>query len=94
MLGSDATCGVMGAPPFGTDVGLDVNELIAFGRRVHGIVEGESVPQVFIPQLVALWRQGRFPIDRLVSTFRFDEINDAVAAMERGQVLKPVVLFD
>ena len=94
MLGSDATCGVMGAPPFGTDVGLDVNELIALGRRVRGIVEGESIPQVFIPQLVELWRQGRFPIDRLVSTFRFDEINDAVAAMETGQVIKPVVLFD
>jgi aryl-alcohol dehydrogenase len=94
MLGSDATCGVMGAPPFGTDVGLDVNELIALGRRVRGIVEGESIPQVFIPQLVELWRQGRFPIDRLVSTFRFEKINDAVAAMEAGQVIKPVVLFD
>jgi aryl-alcohol dehydrogenase len=94
MLGSDATCGVMGAPPFGTDVALDVNELIALGRRVRGIVEGESVPQVFIPQLAELWRAGRFPIDRLVSTFRFDEINDAVAAMEAGRVIKPVVLFD
>jgi aryl-alcohol dehydrogenase len=94
MLAPDATCGVMGAPPFGTDVGLDVNELIALGRRVRGIVEGESIPQVFIPQLVELWRRGRFPIDRLVSTFPFDEINDAVAAMEAGQVIKPVVLFD
>jgi aryl-alcohol dehydrogenase len=94
MLGSDATCGVMGAPPFGTDVGLDVNELIALGRRVRGIVEGESIPQVFIPQLVELWQRGQFPIDRLVSTFRFDEINGAVAAMESGQVIKPVILFD
>jgi aryl-alcohol dehydrogenase len=41
-----------------------------------------------------LWRQGRFPIDRLVSTFRFDEINGAVAALEAGDVIKPVVLFD
>ncbi len=93
MLGSDATCGVMGAPPFGTDVHLDVNELIALGRRVRGIVEGESIPQVFIPQLVELWRTGRFPVDRLISTFAFPEINDAVAAMDSGQVIKPVVLF-
>jgi aryl-alcohol dehydrogenase len=82
-----------GAFPFGTDVGLDVNELIALGRRVRGIVEGESGPHVFIPQLAELWRQGRFPIDRLVSTFRFDEINVAVTAMEAGDVIKPVVLF-
>ena len=94
MLGSDATCGVIGAPPFGTDVGLDVNELIALGRRVRGIVEGESVPQLFIPQLVELWRQGRFPVDRLVKTFPFEQINDAVADMTNGSVIKPVVLID
>jgi hypothetical protein len=29
-----------------------------------------------------------------VSTFGFDEINDAVAAMESGRVIKPVILFD
>lgn len=93
LLGSDATCGVIGAPAFGTDVALDVNELIALGRRVRGIVEGESIPQLFIPQLVALWSQGRFPVDRLVQTFAFDEINDAVARMTDGTVIKPVVLL-
>jgi aryl-alcohol dehydrogenase len=93
MLGSDATCGVMGAPPFSTDVALDVNELIALGRTVRGIVEGESIPQVFIPQLVELWRQGQFPVDRLVETFPFDRINDAVSAMNDGSVIKPVVLI-
>jgi hypothetical protein len=29
-----------------------------------------------------------------VSTFRFDETNGAVGAMESGQVIKPVILFD
>jgi Zn-dependent alcohol dehydrogenase len=51
-------------------------------------------PSRRLPQLAELWRQGRFPIDRLVSTFRFDEINGAVAALEAGDVIKPVVLFD
>jgi aryl-alcohol dehydrogenase len=94
MLGSDATCGVIGAPAFGTDVALDVNELIALGRRVRGIVEGESIPQLFIPQLVDLWSQGRFPVQRLVGTFPFAQINDAVARMTDGSVIKPVVLLD
>jgi aryl-alcohol dehydrogenase len=94
MLGSDATCGVIGAPEFGTDVHLDVNTLIGMGKVVRGIAEGESVPQVFIPQLVGLWRQGRFPVDRLVTTFPFAEINAAAAAMDAGDVIKPVVLFD
>lgn len=94
MLASDATCGVIGAPPFGTDVHLDVNTLIGQGKVVRGIAEGQSVPQVFIPQLAELWRQGRFPVDRLVRTFPFAEINAAAAAMASGEVIKPVVLFD
>ncbi len=92
MLGANGTCGVIGAPAFGTDVGLDVNELIALGRQVRGIVEGESVPQLLIPQLVELWRQGRFPVDRLVQTFPFEQINDAVARMADGSVIKPVLI--
>jgi aryl-alcohol dehydrogenase len=94
MLGSAATCGVIGAPPFGTDVALDVNELIALGRTVRGIVEGDSVPQLLIPRLVELWRQGRFPVDHLVKTFPFAEINNAVEQMANGTVIKPVVVFD
>ncbi len=93
MLGSDATCGVIGAPPFGTDVALDVNELIALGRHVRGIVEGDSVPQLLIPELVRLWSEGRFPVDRLVATFPFDQINDAVDRMSDGSVIKPVVIL-
>jgi aryl-alcohol dehydrogenase len=94
LLGSDATCGVIGAPPFGTDVALDVNELIALGRTVRGIVEGESIPQLFIPQLVDLWSQGRFPVQRLVGTFGFEQINHAVEQMTNGTVIKPVILLD
>jgi aryl-alcohol dehydrogenase len=93
MLASDATCGVIGAPPFGTEVAFDVNELLGRGRVIRGIVEGGSIPQLFIPQLVELWRQDRFPIDRLVKTFAFDQINDAVAAMNDGSVIKPVVVM-
>ena len=92
MLASDATCGVIGAPPFGTDVALDVNELIAHGRRVRGIVEGDSVPQLLIPQLVGLWGDGRFPVDRLVRTFPLDQINVAADRMSDGSVIKPVVM--
>jgi aryl-alcohol dehydrogenase len=85
------SCGVVGAPPFGTEVALDVNYLLAFGRTVRGIVGGDSVPGVLFPRLIALWRQGRFPFDRLVQTFDFDNINEAAESAERGDVIKPVL---
>jgi aryl-alcohol dehydrogenase len=41
-------------------------------------VEGDSVAQLLIPQLLELWRAGQFPVEALVSTFADAEINDAI----------------
>ncbi len=84
-------CGVIGAPAFGTEVTLDVNTILVAGRAVRGIVEGDSVPQLFLPQLVRLWEQGRFPVERLMAHYDFDRIEEAVADAESGVVVKPVL---
>ncbi|MFE6280956.1 NAD(P)-dependent alcohol dehydrogenase [Streptomyces sp. NPDC057877] len=78
----------------GDEVTFDVRGLLAKGVRVHGVVEGDSDPGRFLPELVGLYRRGRFPVDRLVRTFSFDDIGAAVAAMGDGKVVKPVLTFD
>ncbi|MBF8789655.1 NAD(P)-dependent alcohol dehydrogenase [Pseudomonas asiatica] len=83
-------CGLVGAAPLGTEVSLDMNTVL-FGRTLRGIIEGDSVPKVFIPQLIELWRAGRFPFDRLVKYYALEEINQAVADSESGVVLKPIL---
>jgi aryl-alcohol dehydrogenase len=85
--------GVIGAPPFGTDVNLDVNGILAFGRVVRGIVEGESVPELFLPTLLELWQQGRFPVDRMMVSYDFDKIEEAVHDAESGAAIKPVLVM-
>ena len=84
-------CGLIGAPAFGTEVSLDMNSILVAGRTLRGIVEGDSVPMVFLPRLGELWLQGRFPVDRLMTFYDFDQINDAAAAAEAGTVVKPVL---
>jgi aryl-alcohol dehydrogenase len=84
-------CGVIGVAPLGTEVALDLNTIL-FGRSVRGIIEGDSVPDIFIPQLIDLWHQGRFPFDKLITKYPLSEINEAVHASERGEVLKAVVV--
>lgn len=64
------------------------------GRTVTGIIEGSSVPAVFIPELVELHRQGRFPFDELLTFFPLDQINEAEAASMSGEVIKPVLTMD
>jgi aryl-alcohol dehydrogenase len=90
-LAPTGRCGLIGAPAFGTEVSLDVNTLLVAGRGVHGIVEGDSVPDIFIPRLIELWRQGRFPVDRLMRSYDFDAIEQGAEDAEAGRVVKAVL---
>ncbi|MEU1520327.1 NAD(P)-dependent alcohol dehydrogenase [Streptomyces sp. NPDC005811] len=91
-LNQGGTCGLIGAAALGTEVTLDMSSLL-FGRAVRGIVEGDSVPQLFIPKLVDLYQQGRFPFDKLIKSYAFEDINQAVEDSEKGITLKPVLTF-
>jgi len=83
-------CGVIGVPSRGTEVSLEMTALL-FGRGVRGIRQGESVSDSFIPQLIELYLQGRFPFDRLIEFFSFDQIDQAVKDTESGVAIKPVL---
>jgi aryl-alcohol dehydrogenase len=83
-------CGLLGVVAPGTEVALDMDKIMN-GRTVRGIIAGDSVADVFIPTLIELYRQGRFPFDRLITFYPFDEIGKAVGDMEKGKVIKPVL---
>jgi aryl-alcohol dehydrogenase len=61
------------------------------GRKVFGVIQGGAVPQRFIPYLIKLHREGRFPFDRLVTFYDFADINQAIADANGGDVIKPVL---
>ena len=84
------TCAIIGAPRLGTEVSLDVNTLLR-GRTVRGILMGSAVPTEFIPTLVELNRQGRFPFDEIVTYYPFEEIEQAVRDHEAGDTIKPIL---
>ncbi|MCF4137232.1 NAD(P)-dependent alcohol dehydrogenase [Streptomyces sp. Tue 6430] len=77
----------------GGEVTFDVMGLLAKGVRVHGVIEGDSDPGRFLPELIGLHGRGLFPLDRLVTTFPFEDIGAAVTAMGDGTVVKPVLTF-
>jgi aryl-alcohol dehydrogenase len=62
-------------------------------KTVFGIIEGDSIPQFFIPKLIQLYKDGEFPFDRLVKFFDFDQINEAFAESHNGNTVKPVLRF-
>jgi aryl-alcohol dehydrogenase len=90
VLAPRGTCGYVTGSSDGMDLGLPVRNML-LGRKVRGIVEGNSNPKLFIPFLVELYRKGRFPFDRLIGFYPFEEINAAFAAVHSGETIKPVL---
>jgi aryl-alcohol dehydrogenase len=83
-------CGLVGAPALGTEVSFDMNNIL-FGRTIRGIIEGDSVPDIFIPRLLELYMQGRFPFDKLTRFYDLKDINQAAKDSESGVVIKPIL---
>ncbi len=89
-LNTTGTCCVAGAAPLGAECPIDINDIM-FGRTLCGVIEGNCVPSLFIPQLIELYVKGLFPLDRLVGFYPLEAINQAIQDMETGKVVKPVL---
>lgn len=86
------TCAILGLGPPGTTLSTDMTRLLTTGRTVTGVTMGDGRPHELIPALLELHRQGRFPVDRLITRYPFDEIERAVADVEGGRAVKAVLL--
>ena len=52
----------------------------------RGFIEGDSIPDIFIPRMIELHGQGRFPFDRLIGYYDLEDINRAAEDAEGGGV--------
>ena len=69
---------------------FDMNSIL-IGRSVRGMVRGDSVPDTFIPKLIAHHQAGRFPFDKIISLYDFSNINEATRDSIEGKTIKPVL---
>lgn len=79
----------LGAP----ELTFDAVDLFQNGKSIVGSMEGESNPQVMVPELLALASAGQFDVDELVVTYPFAEINTAIEDSLSGKVVKPVLVW-
>ncbi|ROO87275.1 aryl-alcohol dehydrogenase [Actinocorallia herbida] len=89
VLNRPGTCILVGA---GMDM-LTLHPAELTGKTVTYLYEGGAVPQLFIPRLIELWRQGVFPFEELITRYRLDEIDRAEADAIAGTAVKPVLVM-
>ncbi len=84
---------MLGLPPPTVKVPLDAGLLLG-GRTIRASIEGDSVPGLFIPQLVELQRTGQLPFERMCKVYPLDAINEAVRDCREGSTIKPIITMD
>ncbi len=83
------TCVVLGAT---AELTINVEEeLMGVCKKLIGIVEGYSVPQVFIPKLLDYYKKGMFPFDKLITYYDFEDINQAFEDALKGGAIKVIL---
>jgi aryl-alcohol dehydrogenase len=89
------TLGLVGVPTsVEATIAFNMGQLLGLGITIRGVCLGDSDPDVFIPQLIELYRQGRMPFDKLIKTYPLRDINRAVQDQHDGKVVKAVLLTD
>ena len=85
--------GLIAVPPPEAMLPANMMSMLIRGVGVKYITEGDADPKTFIPQMAAWFKAGKFPFDRLITKFKFSEINEAAHASEKGGAIKPVMVF-
>ncbi|KAK4039000.1 chaperonin 10-like protein [Parachaetomium inaequale] len=90
-LGTRGRGATVGAPGFGKCVSVDVMEHLTYGKEYVGCVEGDSLPAKFIPYLMDVHAKGKFPMERFIKYYDFEDYEKAIEDIHRGEVIKAVL---
>ena len=86
---------LVGVPPLDVNLELPFIEVFGRGGALKTSWYGDCLPSRDFPMLIDLYLQGRLNLDGFVSeTIGIGEVEEAFAKMERGEVLRSVVLID
>ena len=89
------TAVVVGASPVGETVSIEAASLVLQEKRLIGSLYGSTRPRVDMPRLLDLYVDGKLKLDELITRrYRLDQLNEAFAALERGEVARSVVVYD
>jgi S-(hydroxymethyl)glutathione dehydrogenase/alcohol dehydrogenase len=95
LIGKTGAVVLVGMPPSGVMADIDPGSLAAYSQRILGSKMGEARVAVDIPTLVTHYRAGRLKLDELISNrYPLSQINEAIAEVRQGRVLRNVITFD
>jgi aryl-alcohol dehydrogenase len=93
VLGLRGQVALVTATPREAVITVPLLPAVGRGITIRGVIEGDSLADDFIPQLVEYVVQGKFPLHRLVEFYTLDQLDQAMEDQEAGRVIKPIIRF-
>ncbi|MEV4371784.1 alcohol dehydrogenase catalytic domain-containing protein [Nonomuraea sp. NPDC049637] len=85
----------VGLPAPGARASISPLALVAGGRSIIGSYLGSALPARDIPVFARMWREGRLPVERLVSArIGLAAVNEAMDQLADGAALRQLIVFD
>ncbi|KAJ6780033.1 hypothetical protein PWT90_01205 [Aphanocladium album] len=75
------------------NLALHMQTFMVSGKQYFGAVQGHSKTSEYIPQMIQWWRDGDFPIEKLVTFFDHQDYARALEVMGSGEAIKPVIVW-
>lgn len=72
---------------------LHMQSFMVSGKQYFGAVQGHSRTKEYIPKMIQWWKEGIFPVEKLVKFFDFKDFENAVKVMGQGDVVKPIMVW-
>lgn len=89
-LGRHGTAVLLGGSPHGAMFEIPARALSG-GRTIRSSIEGDAIPEKFLPKLIDFYRRGALPLERIITRYRLEDIQQAVHDSESGVTIKPVL---
>ncbi|KAK9894435.1 GroES-like protein [Cystobasidium minutum MCA 4210] len=83
----------LGTPGPGPTNNIPIHEAVCLTKTYYGVSEGDSNPPEYIPKLVHMYKEGKFPLDKISKVYSYKDMEEAIHAMHDGTVIKPIIQF-
>lgn len=83
----------VGSAPFDFNLEINAFTFMVAGKQFMGAIEGQAYPAEYVPLMIKWYREGRFPIDKMMKRMPADQYEQALKEMHDGTTIKPILVW-
>lgn len=83
----------IGVPPIEAELTIPIYQLLAENKALECIYLGDTTGQEWVPKMIQWWKEGKFPIEKLIKFYPVKDAHEALHGMESGVAIKPVLVW-